>query len=121
MLSAPFNLFFCGRLLFVWVRMCVRRVCVRVLTQRLLWNTFSGDKPLTGLWRSPSDSLIYLAALDGSDEMTTKIKPGVRTWGIAKALLDPLNMIKKKRRWCLIRADIWPGVQFPARVRPPPL
>lgn len=101
--------------------MCVRRVCVCVLTQRLLWKTFSGDKPLTGLWRSPSDSLIYLAALDGSDEMTTKIKPGVRTWGIAKALLDPLNMIKKKRRWCLIRADIWPGVQFPARVRPPPL
>lgn len=62
-------------------------VCVSTLTQRLFWNKFSGDKPLIGLWRPPSDSLIYLAALDGSDEMTTKIKPRVRTWGIANRFL----------------------------------
>lgn len=41
--------------------------------------------------------LIYLAMLDGSDEMTTKIKPPVRTLGNPKLLLDLLNMITERR------------------------
>lgn len=57
------------------------------LTLRLLWNTISGDKPLMGLSVWPLDSLISLAMLDGSDEMTTKIRPQARTWGIPDCLL----------------------------------
>ena len=57
----------------VWWLFVTVRVCT--LTQRLFWNKFSGDKPLMGVGVWPLDSLIYLAMLDGSDEMTAEIKP----------------------------------------------
>ena len=57
------------------------------LTLRLLWNKISGDKPLMGVSVWPLDSLISLAMLDSSDEMTTKIRPVARTWGIPDCLL----------------------------------
>lgn len=72
------------------IRMCgpvFVSVWVCTLTQRLFWNKFSGDKPLMGVGVWPLDSLIYLAMLDGSDEMTTKIKPQARTWGIPNCFL----------------------------------
>lgn len=66
--------------------MCVP-VWACALTRRLFWNKISGDKPLMGVGVWPLDSLIYLAILDGSDEMTTKIKPQARTWGIPNSFL----------------------------------
>lgn len=56
-------------------------VCVSVCfdPEAPFWNKFSGGKPLMGVGVWPLDSLIYLAMLGGSDEMTTKIKPRART------------------------------------------
>ncbi|MEQ2170610.1 hypothetical protein GOODEAATRI_002091 [Goodea atripinnis] len=42
----------------------------------------AGDKPLMGVGAWPLGSLICLAMLDSSDEMTTKITPCGRTWRI---------------------------------------
>lgn len=72
-------------------------VCVSALTRRLFPTAFPGDKPLRGGCCLAPDSLIYLATVDAADEMTTEIKPRVRTRRDRFLLLDPLNVIRGKR------------------------
>ena len=81
--------------LYVWSGVCLC-LCEYVLRPRgSFWNKFSGDKPLIGVGVWPLDSLIYLAMLDGSDEMTTKIKPRVRTWGIPNRFLTRSTWLER--------------------------
>lgn len=76
-----------------------------LLSQKLFQNKPSGDKLPVGVGLWPLTPSYLLATSDGSDEMTTKIEPPVRTCGEGRRLLlDPPNMIRGRQRPCLIRA-----------------